>query len=58
MKFSGDILIDAPREAVFTKLRDARFFASCVEGVQNLIEIEPDRYSAVLETRVAYLKFR
>jgi hypothetical protein len=29
-----------------------------VEGVQNLIEIEPDRYSAVLETRVAYLKFR
>jgi uncharacterized protein len=58
MKFSGDILIDAPREAVFTKLRDARFFASCVDGVQDLTEIEPDRYRAVLETRVAYLKFR
>jgi carbon monoxide dehydrogenase subunit G len=58
MKFSGDTLINAPREAVFTKLRDARFFASCVEGVQSLTEIEPDRYRAVLETRVAYLKFR
>ena len=58
MKFTGEITIDAPREAVFAKVRDARFFASCVEGVHDLNEIGADRYTAVLETKVAYLKFK
>lgn len=58
MKFTGDILIEAPRDAVYAKVRDARFFASCIEGVQNLNEIDPDHYTAVLETKVAYLKFK
>jgi len=57
MKFTGDIMIDAPRDAVFAKVRDARFFASCIEGVRQLNEIDPDHYTAVLETKVAYLKF-
>jgi hypothetical protein len=57
MKFTGDIVIDAPRVAVYAKVRDARFFASCVEGVKELEEIDPDHYTAVLETKVAYLKF-
>ncbi|HEY2185129.1 MAG TPA: SRPBCC domain-containing protein [Xanthobacteraceae bacterium] len=58
MKFTGDIAIGAPREAVFAKMRDAKFFASCVEGVHDLVEIDGDHYNAVLETKVAYLKFR
>jgi len=58
MKFTGDIFIPAPRDAVYAKVRDARFFASCVEGVQDLNEIDPDHYTAVLETKVAYLKFK
>jgi uncharacterized protein len=58
MKFTGDIRLNAPRAAVFAKLRDARFFASCVEGVQDLTEIDGDHYTAVLDTRVAYLKFK
>ena len=58
MKFTGDIAIVAPREAVFAKVRDARFFASCVEGVQDLGEIDSDHYTAVLETKIAYLKFK
>jgi carbon monoxide dehydrogenase subunit G len=58
MKFTGDISIAAPREAVFAKVQDARFFASCVEGVQEMKEIDPTHYTAVLETRVAYLKFK
>jgi carbon monoxide dehydrogenase subunit G len=58
MKFTGDFLVEAPREAVYAKVRDARFFASCVEGVQELNEIDPDHYTAVLETKVAYLKFK
>src|SRR5262249_61320667 len=58
MRFTGDISIPAPREAVYAKVRDARFFASCVEGVQELNEIDPDHYTAVLETKGAYLKFK
>ena len=58
MKFTGSISVEAPREAVFAKVRDARFFASCVDGVRDLSEIDPDHYTAVLDTRVAYLKFK
>ena len=57
MKFAGELTVKAPRHAVFDALRDARFFASCVEGVHDLAEIGPDRYSAVFETKVAYMKF-
>src|SRR5215470_5813766 len=58
MQFSGEISVAAPRDAVYAKVRDARFFASCVEGVQNLNEIDADHYTAVLDTKVAYLKFK
>jgi carbon monoxide dehydrogenase subunit G len=58
MKFTGDILVEAPRDAVYAKVRDARFFASCIEGVQELNEIDSDHYTAILETKVAYLKFK
>jgi carbon monoxide dehydrogenase subunit G len=58
MKFTGELTVKAPRAAVFGALRDARVFASCVEGVRDLEEIAPDRYAAVFETKVAYMKFR
>jgi uncharacterized protein len=58
MKVSGQIRVRAPREAVFDALQDAPFFASCVDGVQQLTEIDPAHYDAVLETAVAYMKFR
>jgi carbon monoxide dehydrogenase subunit G len=58
MKFSGDIVVKAPRDAVFSAMRDARFFASCVDGVNDLKEIDAAHYTAVFETKVAYLKFR
>jgi uncharacterized protein len=57
MRFAGDITVAAPRAAVFEKVRNARFFASCIEGVRNLSEIDADHYTAVLESRVAYLRF-
>jgi uncharacterized protein len=57
MKFSGELSVPAPRAEVFAALRDARVFASCVEGVQDLQETAPDKYAAVFETKVAYMKF-
>jgi uncharacterized protein len=58
MKFIGDITVKAPRAAVFAAMRDARFFAGCVEGVHDLNEIDATHYAAVFETKVAYMKFK
>ena len=58
MKITGQVRVKAPRAAVYAALRDARFFASCVEGVSDLVEIAPDRYGATLETKVAYMSFK
>jgi carbon monoxide dehydrogenase subunit G len=57
LKIAGEITVAAPRDAVFKALSDAPFFASCIEGVRDLKAIDATRYSAVLETRVAYLRF-
>lgn len=58
MNFTGDIRIPAPREAVFAKLDDLRFFTSCIDGVHDLVEIDPSHFTAVLETKVAYIRFK
>jgi|SRR5215475_4008503 len=58
MKLTGEITIKAPREAVFAKLRDARFFVSCIDGVHDLNEVDGQHYTAVFETKVAYMKFK
>jgi carbon monoxide dehydrogenase subunit G len=57
MNLGGEIMVKAPRVAVFEKLRDAPFFASCVEGVRDLVAVDERHYTAVMETRVAYMKF-
>jgi carbon monoxide dehydrogenase subunit G len=57
MKFTGELTVKASRASVYKAVRDPRFFASCVEGVHDLKEIAPDKYSAGFETKVAYMKF-
>lgn len=58
MKFDGEISVRAAREAVFDKLRDARAFASCVEGVGALTEVDGTHYTATIETKIAYMRFK
>jgi uncharacterized protein len=58
MKFSGELTVKAPRADVYKAVRDARFFASCIEGVSDLQETAPDTYAATFETKVAYMKFK
>lgn len=58
MKFSGEVAVAAPREAVFAKLQDIHFFASCIDGVSGLTPLDERRFDAVLETKVAYMTFR
>jgi uncharacterized protein len=57
MIISGEITLPAPRASVFNVLQNAPFFASCVEGVRDLKEIDAAHYDAVLDTKVAYMKF-
>ena len=58
MKVNGEITVNAPRAAVFAALRDPQFFVSCVDGVHDLTEMDATHYTAVLETSVAYMKFK
>lgn len=58
MKLTGEFTVRAPREAVFDALADARFFASCFEGVSKLTQVGETRYDALFETKVAYMTFR
>ena len=57
MIVSGEIILPAPRRTVFNVLQDAPFFVSCVEGVRDLEAIDATHYGAVLETKVAFMKF-
>ncbi|HTE14099.1 MAG TPA: SRPBCC domain-containing protein [Burkholderiales bacterium] len=58
MKFAGEITVNARRDAVFAALADVTVFASLIEGVRELTPIDDKRFSAVLETKVAYLSFK
>jgi carbon monoxide dehydrogenase subunit G len=58
MKFSGELAVPVPRNEVFDRIRDARFFASCINGVSDFKELGPDHYSALFETKVAFMKFK
>ncbi len=57
MKFSGEFSVPATREIVFARLNDARFFASCLDGVSDLVEIDPTHYTARIETKIAFIRF-
>ena len=51
MNITGEVKVEAPREAVFDALRDARFFASCIEGAGDLKQSGEARYEAILMRR-------
>jgi carbon monoxide dehydrogenase subunit G len=57
MKVEGEISVDAPRDLVFSRLSDAPFFASCIDGVSELTAIDATHYNALFATRVAYMRF-
>ena len=44
-----------PRDVVFTFLQDPQRLAACIPGCRDLREIGPNRYSAVLSSRVAFV---
>lgn len=57
---SGDISVDVPPRVAFTFLQDPHRLAGCIPGCRDLREIGPNRYTAMLSSRVAFvtLSFR
>lgn len=58
MRFAGEFTVAAPRHAVYERLNDAQFFASCLEGVRDMTQVDETRYTATIETKIAYIKFK
>ncbi len=58
MKFTGEITVNAQRDAVFAGLTDVNIFASLIDGVHDLVPLDDKRFDAVLETKVAYMSFK
>ena len=56
MEFKGEITVAAPRADVYARIRDAEFFVSCIEGVRDLEVVDDTHYTAVMESKVAYIK--
>ena len=56
MEFKGEITVAAPRADVYARIRDAEFFVSCIEGVRDFVVVDDTHYTAVMESKVAYIK--
>jgi len=52
---SGEITVAADRSTAFAIVRDPVRLARCIPGCTNLCEVAPDRYTAVLTSRVAFM---
>ncbi|MED6310772.1 MAG: SRPBCC domain-containing protein [Pseudomonadota bacterium] len=56
MEFKGEITVAAPRADIYARIRDAEFLVSCIEGVRDLEVVDNTHYTAVMESKVAYIK--
>ena len=58
MRLDGELTVKAPREAVFNAVRNAQFFASCIDGISELTAIDATHYNAVLATKLSFMRFK
>lgn len=58
MQVAQQFEVDASREQAFAFLRDVRLMAPCLPGCRDLREAGPDKYAAVIEVSVAFLKLK
>lgn len=52
---TGDVSVDVPRSVAFSFLQDPHRLAACIPGCREVREIGPNRYAAVLSSRVAFI---
>lgn len=56
MKIEGTYTIAAPRERVYTMLRDPDLLLQCIPGCQSLVRQDDGRYLAKIQAGVAAVK--
>jgi uncharacterized protein len=56
LKIDGSYTFNAPRERVWQVLLDPKVLAQCVPGCENLNEVGPDQYEAIMKVGVASVK--
>ena len=55
LETSGEIITAVERPTAFAIVRDPVRLARCIPGCTDLCEVAPDRYTAVLTSRVAFM---
>ena len=55
LETSAEIIVAADRSTAFAIVRDPQRLARCIPGCTELRAIGPDRYTAVLTSRVAFM---
>jgi len=55
LETSGEIIAAVDRSTAFAIVRDPVRLARCIPGCTDLREVAPDRYTAVLTSRVAFM---
>jgi uncharacterized protein len=55
---SGEITVAVDRQTAFAIVRDPVRLARCIPGCTELCEVTPDRYTAVLTSRVVFMTLR
>ncbi len=56
MILEGETLINAPRERVWAALIDPALLARCIDGVESLEEVAPNRFDGILNAKVGPVK--
>ena len=56
LQSSGEVSVAVPRDVAFRFLQDPERLAACIPGCSDLRELGPNRYSAVLSSRVAFIQ--
>lgn len=55
LQTSGEVSVDVRRDTAFAFLQDPHRLAACIPGCRGLRDIGPNRYAAVLSSRVAFM---
>jgi hypothetical protein len=55
LQTSDEIVVDVPRSVAFAFLQNPHRLAACIPGCRDLREVGPNRYAAVLSSRVAFM---
>jgi len=56
LKIEGSYTFNAPRQRVWQVLLDPKIMAQCMPGCENMTEVAPDQYEAVMKVGIASVK--